>query len=89
MGRRHRLLRCYLASLRACVVPNGCHDRQGDEWFARAAGASRIVSLSLSRVDACLQVVLTSHGRKSLQWQAELDELHKRSGGEERDNLVP
>lgn len=52
---------------------------------------SRCVShrFSFSLADACLQVVLTSHGRKSLQWQAELDELHKRYGGEERDNLVP
>lgn len=40
MGRRDRLLRCRLATLRICVVSSGCHDRSSDEWFTRPAVAS-------------------------------------------------
>lgn len=46
MGRSYRSLCGCLAPLRACVVSSGRHDRQSDEWFARAAGAPRLAFFS-------------------------------------------
>ncbi|GAA5954912.1 hypothetical protein JCM8115_005565 [Rhodotorula mucilaginosa] len=58
--------------------------RSGHAWCQMAVTIAKVTNGLLAQ-----QVVLTSHGRKSLQWQAELDELHKRYGVEERDNIVP
>ena len=50
---------------------------------------SRCISTSfLSRHFLPAEGALTLACADSLQWQAELDEMQKRYGGEERDHLV-
>ncbi|TKA53751.1 hypothetical protein B0A53_03793 [Rhodotorula sp. CCFEE 5036] len=76
--------------------PRSTYPSEEADWMAATAwdeGIDFYAAASPRSGNAWCHVAVTiakvTNGLLAQQWQAELDELHKRYGGEERDNLVP